>query len=98
MVNEGKLSVGQAIELYPEMNFTNDKGKTHTERANKYFIMLGEDGDTKGVSLAERRCVPVPRQDLLHLESFITMATRTSVSCTCMFKTKVVTVWVMSLE
>ena len=43
------------MELYPEMSFTDDKGKTHTERANKYFIMLGEDGDTKGLSLAERR-------------------------------------------
>ena len=43
------------MDLYPEMSFTDDKGKTHTERANRYFIMLGEDGDTKGVSLAERR-------------------------------------------
>lgn len=55
MVNEGKLSVGQAMELYPEMNYTDNKGKTHTERANKYFIMLGEEGNAKGVSLAERR-------------------------------------------
>ena len=55
LVNEGKLSVGEAMELYPEMNFTDDKGKTHTERANKYFIMLGEDGDTKELSLAEKR-------------------------------------------
>ena len=55
MVNEGKLSVGQAMELYPEMNYTDSKGKTHTERANKYFIMLGEEGNAKGVSLAERR-------------------------------------------
>ena len=57
MVNDGKLSVGQAMELYPEMSYTDDKGKTHTERANKYFIMLGEEGNTKGVSLAERRYI-----------------------------------------
>ena len=57
MLNGGKLTVGQALELYPEMSYTDDKGKTHTERANKYFIMLGEEGDAKGVSLAERRLV-----------------------------------------
>ena len=55
MMNEGNLSVDKAMELYPEMSYTDDKGKTQTERANKYFIMLGEEGDTKGVSLAERR-------------------------------------------
>ena len=57
MVNEGKLNVGQAMELYPEMSYTDGKGKTHTERANRYFIMLGEEGNAKGVSLAERRLV-----------------------------------------
>lgn len=55
MVNEGKLSVAQAMELYPEMSYTDNKGKAQTERTNKYFIMLGEEGNTKGVSLAERR-------------------------------------------
>ena len=55
MMNEGKLSVKEAIDLYPEMSYTDGKGKAQTERANKYFIMLGEDGETKGVSLAERR-------------------------------------------
>ena len=57
MLNGGELSVSQAVDLYPEMTYTDGKGKTHTERANKYFIMLGEDGDTKGISLAERRSV-----------------------------------------
>ena len=57
MLNEGQLSVAKAMDLYPEMSYTDDKGKNQTERANKYFIMLGEDGPTKGVSLAERRCV-----------------------------------------
>ena len=55
MMNEGNLSVDKAMELYPEMSYTDDKGKMQTERANKYFIMLGEEGDTKGISLAERR-------------------------------------------
>lgn len=57
MLNDGKLSVKEAMELYPEMSYTDSKGKTLTERANKYFIMLGEDGSTKGISLAERRLV-----------------------------------------
>ena len=57
MVHKGEISVGQAVDLYPEMTYTDSKGKMHTERANKYFIMLGEDGDTKGISLAERRSV-----------------------------------------
>ena len=57
MLNEGQLSVATAMDLYPEMSYTDKKGKTQTERANKDFIMLGEDGTSKGVSLAERRCV-----------------------------------------
>ncbi len=61
MVNEGKLSVSQAMELYPEMSYTDDKGKMQTERTNKYFIMLGEEGGTKGVSLAERRYISTCR-------------------------------------
>ena len=52
LVNEGKLSMSQSLDLYPEMSFTDDKGKTHTD---KYFIMLGEDGNKKRVLLAERR-------------------------------------------
>ena len=57
MVNEGKLSVAHTMDLYPEMSYTDNKGKTQTERANKYFIMLGKEGDAKGTSLAERRLV-----------------------------------------
>lgn len=55
MVNDGDLSVSQALDLYPEMSYTDGKGKTKTERANKYFIMFREKGDKTGVSLAERR-------------------------------------------
>ena len=55
MVSDGRLSLSQALDLYPEMSYTDSKGKTKTERANKYFIMFGEDGDKSGVSLAERR-------------------------------------------
>lgn len=28
--------------MYPEVSFTDDKGREQTERANKYFIMYGE--------------------------------------------------------
>ena len=28
--------------MYPEVSFTDGKGREQTERANKYFIMYGE--------------------------------------------------------
>ena len=49
------LSISEALDLYPEMNYTDSKGKEQTERANKYFIMYGEAGTTAGVSIDERR-------------------------------------------
>ena len=53
--NGGRESLGQVLEQYPEMSYTDDKGKARTERVNKYFIMFGERGGTEGISLAERR-------------------------------------------
>ena len=44
--------VPEALALYPEMSYTDVKGKAQSERANKYFIMFGE---TEGVSIGESR-------------------------------------------
>ena len=54
LVNKGSESLSNTLDLYPEITSTDKKGKTTKERANKYFIMMGEKG---GVSLAERRLV-----------------------------------------
>ncbi len=48
-------SVPATLELYPEMSYTDAKGKVQTERANKYFIMYGEEGEGSGKSINERR-------------------------------------------
>lgn len=55
MVNRGAEPLSKVLALYPEMSYTDSKGKERTERGNKYFIMYGEKGETEGVSLAERR-------------------------------------------
>lgn len=51
------MSLSAVQELYPEMTYTDSKGKQRMERGNKYFIMFGDTGDAEGVSLAERRYV-----------------------------------------
>ena len=51
----GDLSLSQSLDLYPEMAYTDNKGKTRTERANQYFVMLPNSGATDDMSLAERR-------------------------------------------
>lgn len=53
------MSIPTALDLYPEMTVTDSKGKTQTERANKYFVMYGETGDVAGVSIDQRRFVCV---------------------------------------
>lgn len=55
ILNGGAQSLSSVQDMYPEVSSTDSKGKTKIERANKYFIMLGERGDSHGVSLAERR-------------------------------------------
>ncbi len=55
IVNDGSENLSRTLDLYPEMKYTDKEGKEKTERANKYFIMYGENGESKGVSLAERR-------------------------------------------
>lgn len=54
MVNESS-SIARSLDLYPEMSFTDAKGKVHNERANKYFIMYGSKGMTEGIPLSEAR-------------------------------------------
>lgn len=49
------LSLTQSLDLYPEMVYTDAKGKPHTERANQYFVMLPDSGVTDDMSLAEIR-------------------------------------------
>lgn len=46
----GTGTVGETLTLYPQINFTDEKGRDQVERANKYFIMFG---DTKQID--ERR-------------------------------------------
>ena len=46
--------VSVVLEMYPEMKYTNDKGKEQVERANKYFIMYGEHA-TDGRDVDQRR-------------------------------------------
>ena len=55
IMNRGRESLSQTLDLYPEMTYTDGKGKEKLERCNKYFIMFGEKGEKEGVSLAERR-------------------------------------------
>lgn len=55
IVNRGTESLSKTVDLYPEISYTDSKGKERTERGNKYFIMYGEKGEKEGVSLAERR-------------------------------------------
>lgn len=48
--------VAEVLAFYPEMSYTDAKGKSQTERANKYFIMFGEAGETEGTaSIGESR-------------------------------------------
>ena len=47
--------ISEVMALYPEMSYTDAKGKTQLERANKYFIMFGEAGETGGASIGESR-------------------------------------------
>ena len=37
-----KSPLSQSLDMYPEVSFTDDKGREQTERANKYFILYGE--------------------------------------------------------
>ena len=37
-----KCTIFEALQKYPEMVSTDEKGKEVTETANKYFIMYGE--------------------------------------------------------
>lgn len=37
-----KCTILEALQMYPEITFTDEKGKDATETANKYFIMHGE--------------------------------------------------------
>ncbi|XP_064395384.1 prostaglandin E synthase 2-like [Halichondria panicea] len=53
MVNNG-LSISQALDFYPLVPYTDSKGKTQEDRANKYFIMF-PDGGSDSLSLAQRR-------------------------------------------
>ena len=55
IIKNGAETLSKVLDLYPEMSYMDDKGKTITERVNKYFIMYGENGDSGDVSLAERR-------------------------------------------
>ncbi len=49
-------SVTAVLDMYPEMKYTNEKGKDTFERANKYFIMYGEDA-TDGKDVGQRRYI-----------------------------------------
>ena len=53
MINND-LSLAQALDFYPMVPYTDSKGKTSQDRANKYFIMFPEGG-SGGLSLAQRR-------------------------------------------
>lgn len=53
LVNPG-LSLEQALDYYPLVPYTDSKGKTGHDRANKYFIMF-PDGGSGHLSLAQRR-------------------------------------------
>ncbi len=53
MVNK-ELSLSQALDFYPLVPYTDSKGKTQEERANKYFIMF-PGGVSGPLSLAQRR-------------------------------------------
>lgn len=44
----------KVLDMYPEMKYTNESGKDFFERANKYFIMYGENA-TDGKNLDQRR-------------------------------------------
>lgn len=59
MVNRGSEGLSKILEMYPEMIVTDAKGKTMSERANKYFIMFQEKGETEDMSFAERRLCTV---------------------------------------
>ena len=45
--------MSDCLQLYPEMTITDSKGKTTTERSNKYFVMYGEEPTSS--SVGERR-------------------------------------------
>ena len=47
------ISISEALQLYPEMTITDRKGKSTTERSNKYFVMYGEEPTASTVG--ERR-------------------------------------------
>ena len=55
MLNDD-LSLAQALGFYPMVPYTDSKGKTSQDRANKYFIM-SPGGGSGGLSLAQRRWV-----------------------------------------
>lgn len=55
ILSNGENSLSEILDFYPEVSYADAKGKERVERANKYFIMFGQSGDLKGLSLAERR-------------------------------------------
>ena len=52
---ERELSVSECLKFYPLVNVTTTDGKNTTEHSNKYFIMYGEENQTR--SVGELRCV-----------------------------------------
>ncbi len=55
LVKGGTQSLAEVLDMYPVMTNTDKKGKEVMERANIYFIMMGEKGG--GDNLAELRYV-----------------------------------------
>lgn len=55
LVNQGSESLSKTLDKYPELTYTDSKGKERTDRGNKYFIMYGEKGSMEAGSLAQRR-------------------------------------------
>lgn len=67
----GQRSIPAILQCYPEVTHTDAKGKTQSERANKYFIMFGEEGDKTGTSIGERRSAAQAHYRLLDLTSSV---------------------------
>ena len=46
---ERGVGVGECLQFYPLVNITTTDGENTTEHSNKYFIMYGEDTQSRSV-------------------------------------------------
>ncbi len=71
MVAATQTTVPAALDLYPEVSYTDAKGKSQTERANKYFVMFGYEGEGIGTTIAQRRLAEFNVSLLFHLDTHL---------------------------